>query len=96
MQQEITLCKLMKTAANEMGLRTKKGEKLPNLKSIDFKKSLLLWNDGTKYGLVEHYYEPLISQTLFSKCQDVMNGFHKKPHKTAIKPFIFERTDHLF
>lgn len=81
----------LKTAAIEMGLRTKKGEPLA-ISQINkiLKKPFYFEMMDTKYGIVEHYYEPLISQALFQQVQDVINGFHKKPHKTAIKPFIFK------
>ena len=49
----------------------------------------------TKYGIVEHCYEPLISQALFQQVQDVINGFHKKPHKTQSTIYL-QRIDHLF
>ena len=81
----------LKTAAIEMGLRTKKGEPLA-ISQINkiLKKPFYCGMMDTKYGIVEHCYEPLISQALFQQVQDVINGFHKKPHKTAIKPFIFK------
>ena len=41
-------------------------------------------------GVVEHSYETLISKALFQQVQNVINGYHKKPHKIAIKPFIFK------
>jgi len=56
----------------------------------DFEEAILLWNDGYKYGVVEHAYETLISKALFQQVQDVINGYHKTPHKMAIKPFIFK------
>ena len=91
MPQEITLCKTLKTAAIEMGLRTKKGEPLA-ISQINkiLKKPFYCGMMDTKYGIVEHCYEPLISQALFQQVQDVINGYHKKPHKMAIKPFIFK------
>lgn len=81
----------LKEAAIQMGLRTKKGEPLA-ISQINkiLKKPFYCGMMDTKYGIVEHCYEPLISQALFQQVQDVINGFHKKPHKTAIKPFIFK------
>jgi site-specific DNA recombinase len=81
----------LKEAAIQMGLRTKKREPLA-ISQINkiLKKSFYYGMMDTKYGIVEHCYEPLISQALFQQVQDVINGFHKKPHKTAIKPFIFK------
>ena len=81
----------LKTAAIEMGLRTKKGEPLAisQINKIS-KKPFYCGMMDTKYGIVEHCYEPLTSQALFQQVQDVINGFHKKPHKTAIKLFIFK------
>ena len=43
---------------------------------------------GRLHGLYPHKYQPLISKTLFDKCQEVMTGYHKKPFKYASKPFI--------
>jgi len=72
----------LKTAAIEMGLRTKKGEP-PAISQINkiLKKPFYCGMMDTKYGIVEHCYEPLISQALFQQVQDVINGFHKKPRK---------------
>jgi site-specific DNA recombinase len=42
-----------------------------------------------KENLYPHKYQPLISEALFGKCQEVMAGYHKKPFKYASKPFIF-------
>jgi site-specific DNA recombinase len=36
-----------------------------------------------------HKYEPLISHELFSKCQNVIESYKKKPSKYTTKPFIF-------
>lgn len=44
----------------------------------------------TKYGVIEHAYEPLITKDLFQHVQNVIDGYHKMPHKIAIKPFIFK------
>jgi site-specific DNA recombinase len=71
----------LKEAAIQMGLRTKKGEPLA-ISQINkiLKKPFYCGMMDTKYGIVEHCYEPLISQALFQQVQDVINGFHKKPH----------------
>jgi hypothetical protein len=44
---------------------------------------------GILKGLYSHKYQPLITKTLFDKCQDVMASYHKKPFQYASKPFIF-------
>ena len=41
-----------------------------------------------KNELYQHRYEPLISQELFDKVQQVRLGYHKKPFKYAGKPFV--------
>ena len=41
-----------------------------------------------KGELYPHKYQPLISKSLFDKCQEVMLGYHKKPFKYASKPFV--------
>ena len=41
-----------------------------------------------KGKLYPHKYQPLISEALFDKCQEVMAGYHKKPSKYASKPFV--------
>ena len=41
-----------------------------------------------KGELYQHKYEPLISQELFDKVQQVRLGYHKKPFKYAGKPFV--------
>jgi len=74
-----------------MGLRTKKGEPLA-ISQINkiLKKPFYCGLMDTKYGVVEHAYETLISKALFRQVQNVINGYHKTPHKMAIKPFIFK------
>ena len=42
-----------------------------------------------KEELHPHKYKPLISKTLFDKCQEVREGYNKKPFDYAAKPFIF-------
>ncbi len=56
----------LKTAATEMGLRTKKGELLAvsQINKI-LKKPFYCGVMETKYGIMEHCYEPLITQALF-------------------------------
>ena len=53
-------------------------------------------NNPFYYGMMQvngrlypHKYQPLISKFLFDKCQEVMQGYHKKPFKYLAKPFIF-------
>lgn len=81
----------LKEAATQMGLRTKKGGLLA-ISQINkiLKKPFYCGMMDTKYGIVEHSYEPLVSRALFQQVQDVINGYHKKPHKMAIKPFILK------
>lgn len=43
----------------------------------------------TKYGLVAHQYERHVSPEVFQKVQDIINGYHQKPHK-SLKPFILK------
>lgn len=56
----------LKETAIQMGLRTKKGESLA-ISQINkiLKKPFYCGMMDTKYGIVEHCYEPLISQALF-------------------------------
>ncbi len=42
-----------------------------------------------KGELYEHKYEPIMSKELYDKCQDVMNGYNKKPYQTVAKPYVF-------
>ena len=42
-----------------------------------------------KGQLYQHKYLPLIHKHLFNRCQEVMDGYHKKPFKYASKPFAF-------
>ena len=42
-----------------------------------------------KNELYRHKYPSLITENLFDKAQEIMNGWHKKPFKYAAKPFIF-------
>lgn len=42
-----------------------------------------------KEELHPHKYKPLISKTLFDKCQEVREDYNKKPFDYAAKPFIF-------
>ncbi len=41
-----------------------------------------------KGELYEHKYQPIISEDLFDRCQDVMFGYHKKPYQPTAKPYI--------
>jgi DNA invertase Pin-like site-specific DNA recombinase len=81
----------LKKTITQIGLRTRKGEPLA-ISQINkiLKKPFYCGLMDTKYGVVEHAYETLISKALFQQVQDVINGFHKIPHKTAIKPFVFK------
>ena len=75
--------------AERMGFRSKKGHKIAK-SVIDeiLKKSFYSGIMQTKYGLVEHHYQPLISRELYQQVQSVANGYHKKPHKSVSESFI--------
>lgn len=81
----------LREAAIEMGLRTKKGEPLA-ISQINkmLKKPFYCGLMDTKYGVIEHAYETLVSKSVFQQVQDVINGYHNKPHKTAIQHYIFQ------
>ncbi len=74
--------------AERMGFRNKKGHKIAK-SVIDeiLKKPFYSGMMQTKYGLVEHHYQPLISRHLYDRVQDVTHGHHKKPHKSVSEPF---------
>lgn len=74
--------------AEKMGFRTKKGQKIAK-SSIDeiLKKSFYCGMMQTRYGLIEHRYQPIISKELFQRAQDIAAGYHKKPHKSVSAPF---------
>lgn len=80
----------LKEEAIRMGLKSKNGETLA-ISQINkiLKKPFYCGVMDTKYGLVEHQYEKLISPSLFEQVQEVINGYHKKPHK-ALKPFVLK------
>lgn len=43
------------------------------------------------YGDIhKHKYEPLISKELFDRCQEIRNGYKKKPFRDSKKDFIFK------
>ena len=42
-----------------------------------------------KGKLYSHKYEPIVDEMLWKRCQDVLNGWHKKPFKYAGKRFTF-------
>jgi len=44
----------------------------------------------TKYGVIEHKYERLISSHTFQRVQEIIDGFQSKPHKEKTKPFILK------
>jgi site-specific DNA recombinase len=43
-----------------------------------------------KEKLYKHKYEPLIEEWLFRKCEDIRQGYKKKPFKSDAKNFIFK------
>ncbi len=75
--------------AEKMGFKSKKGHKIAK-SVIDeiLKKPFYSGMMQTKYGLVEHHYQLLISPDLYQRTQDVANGYHKKPHKSVSEPFV--------
>ena len=44
-------------------------------------------NKKTKYGLIEHHYQPIVSRDLYQRVQDISAGYHKKPHMSVTEPF---------
>lgn len=81
----------LREEAKKMGLRTKKGQPLA-ISQINkiLKNPFYCGVSDTKYGLIEHHYERLISPELFRQVQAVIEGFHVKPHKEITKPFILK------
>lgn len=74
----------------EMGLKNKQGGHVSHSKIADALK------DPFHYGVMKakgelypHKHEPIISQNLFQKAQEVRLGHNKKPFQYAAKPFIF-------
>ena len=75
--------------AEQMGFKSKKGQKIA--KSVvdeTLKNPFYCGIMKTKYGLIEHHYETLISKDLYQQVQNVASGYHKKPHKSVTEPFI--------
>lgn len=79
----------LREEAERMGLRTKKGLKVAKsqIESI-IKNPFYCGMMRTKYGLAEHSYKPIITRALYQQVQDVIAGYHKKPHKRTTAPFI--------
>ena len=75
----------------EMGVRTKKGKPfaVSQLNKI-LKKPFYCGRMETKYGVVDHKYERLISVETFNRVQDIINGYQSKPKKELTKPFILK------
>lgn len=44
----------------------------------------------SKYGVVNHHYECLISPETFHRVQEIINGYQSKPHKTKARPFVLK------
>lgn len=86
---DYSLHRLKKELA-DLGLRTRQGKVLA-VSQINkmLKKPFYCGIMDTKYGLVAHQYERLVSPEIFQKVQDIINGYHKKPHK-SLKPFILK------
>lgn len=74
-----------------MGARTRNGKNLAvsQINKI-LKKPFYCGRMETKYGTFEHQYERLTSPDVFQRVQEVIDGYHQKPHKTQIKPFILK------
>lgn len=77
---------------DKVGLRSKTNNPKPLTKSSVYR----VLNDPFYYGMMRikgklypHRYTPLINKELFDKCQEVMNGYKKKPCKYGAKPFVF-------
>jgi len=79
----------LKEEAEQMGLRTKKGQKVAKsqIESI-IKNPFYCGMMRTKYGLAEHHYKPIITPALYQQAQDIAAGYHKKPCKRISEPFI--------
>jgi DNA invertase Pin-like site-specific DNA recombinase len=79
----------LKEEAEKMGLRTKRGRKVAKSQIDDILKNLFYCGTmETKYGTIQHRYEPLISPFLFHQVQSITAGFHKKPFKAISEPFV--------
>lgn len=84
-----SLLKLIEEA-EQMGLKTKKGQKISKSQMDEIlKKPFYCGLMETKYGKIEHHYQPFISRSLFQQVQDVIAGYHHKPHKSVSEPFAF-------
>ncbi len=74
-----------------LGARTKKGKKLATSQiNKILKKPFYCGRMDTKYGVIEHHYERLVSPEVFQRVQELIDGYHQKPHKERIKPFILK------
>lgn len=76
--------------ARAYGLTTRQG------RAIQKSSIHLLFNNPFYYGEMEargqrypHNYQPLVSRSLWDACQDVMNGWAKRPFKYSGKEFVF-------
>jgi DNA invertase Pin-like site-specific DNA recombinase len=79
----------LKEEAEKMGLRTKKGQKVAKSQVDDILKNPFYCGTmETKYGIIQHRYESIISPSLFYQVQNVSAGFHKKPFKALSEPFV--------
>ena len=82
--------KTIKQELDRAGFITRTGKKLTtslihkNLRN-PFYSGVMVVN-GKEY---RHKYEPLVPEWLFSKCQTIMDNYHKKPFKAGAKPYIF-------
>ncbi|HRZ29469.1 MAG TPA: recombinase family protein [Candidatus Paceibacterota bacterium] len=76
----------------KLGLVGNSGRNKPLTKSMIH----VILNNPFYYGVMRiknkiysHKYKPLISKDLFSRCQSVLLGYHKKPFIYGAKPYMF-------
>lgn len=74
-----------------MGARTKGGKPfaISQINKI-LKKPFYCGIRESKYGVVNHHYECLISPETFHRVQEIINGYQSKPHKTKARPFVLK------
>ena len=74
----------------EMGLKNKQGGHVSHSKIADALKDPFYYGMMKAKGeLYPHKHEPIISDGLFQKAQEIRLGHNKKPFQYAAKPFIF-------
>lgn len=81
-----TLC----VQISEEGLRTEFGKPLvPSMIYHILNNPFYYGSMRTRGELYPHKYTPLISKDVYTACQNIQKGWHKKPFQYAAKPFIF-------